>query len=168
MDSQIQVISSVEDIRNRVYWIRGKQVMLDFDLAEIYGYEVKRLNEQVKRNNRRFPEDFMFQLTSDEIDLMKSRFVNSRETQDDNLKSQFATSSWGGKRKLPYGAAKKYAEELSRRTEIACVSYEEIDDINIYGTIIYIGSLYANGLGVDGNEEQAEFWTQKADAAEAE
>ena len=102
MDSQIQVISSVEDIRNRVYWIRGKQVMLDFDLADIYGYEVKRLNEQVKRNNRRFPEDFMFQLTSDEIDLMKSRFVNSRETQDDNLKSQFATSSWGGKRKLPY------------------------------------------------------------------
>lgn len=45
-----------------------------------------------------------------------------------------------------YGAAKKYAEELSRRTEIACVSYEEIDDINIYGTIIYIGSLYAGGV----------------------
>ncbi|MDO4978478.1 MAG: flavodoxin domain-containing protein [Eubacteriales bacterium] len=45
-----------------------------------------------------------------------------------------------------YGAAKKYAEELSRRTEIDCVSYEEIEDINIYGTIVYIGSLYAGGV----------------------
>ena len=61
--------------------------MLDYDLAEIYGYEVKRLNEQVKRNIARFPEDFMFQLTTEE---------------DEFLKSQFATSSWGGKRKLPY------------------------------------------------------------------
>ena len=48
------------DIRSKVYIIRGQQVMLDKDLAEIYGYEVKRLNEQVKRNISRFPEDFMF------------------------------------------------------------------------------------------------------------
>ncbi len=61
--------------------------MLDYDLAEIYGYEVKCLNEQVKRNIVRFPEDFMFQLTTEE---------------DGFLKSQIATSSWGGKRKLPY------------------------------------------------------------------
>ena len=52
----------VDSIRNKVYTIRGQQVMLDADLAEIYGYEVKRLNEQVKRNISRFPEDFMFQL----------------------------------------------------------------------------------------------------------
>ena len=71
MNSEIQVISSVEDIKNRVYWIRGKQVMLDYDLAEIYGYEVKRLNEQVKRNNRRFPEDFMFQTTREAVELVK-------------------------------------------------------------------------------------------------
>ena len=76
-----------DTIYNRVYMIRGQQVMLDYDLAEIYGYEVKRLNEQVKRNINRFPEDFMFQLT---------------ETELENLKSQFATSSWGGKRKLPH------------------------------------------------------------------
>lgn len=57
--------------------------MLDYDLAEIYGYEVKRLNEQVKRNITRFPEDFMFQLTTEEEGF---------------LKSQFATSSWGGKK----------------------------------------------------------------------
>ena len=80
-------LMTVENICNRVYIIRGLQVMLDYDLAEIYGYEVKRLNEQAKRNIARFPEDFMFQLTTEE---------------DGFLKSQFATSSWGGKRKLPY------------------------------------------------------------------
>ena len=91
-------IMTIEDIRSLVYIIRGQQVMLDFDLAEIYGYEVKRLNEQVKRNINRFPEDFMFQLSRDEIELVKSQIATSP---DNNLKSQFATSSWGGKRKLP-------------------------------------------------------------------
>ena len=76
-----------EKIQNLVYTIRGQQVMLDSDLAELYGYEVKRLNEQVGRNINRFTRDFMFQLTQDEAE---------------NLKSQNATSSWGGKRKLPY------------------------------------------------------------------
>lgn len=60
--------------------------MLDQDLAELYGVETRRLNEQVKRNINRFPEDFMFQLS---------------ETEFKNLKSQFAISSWGGRRKLP-------------------------------------------------------------------
>ena len=68
---------TVESIRNCVYTIRGQQVMLDSDLADIYGYEVKRLNEQVKRNINRFPEDFMFQLTMDEVDLVKSHFATS-------------------------------------------------------------------------------------------
>lgn len=80
-------LMTVDNICNRVYIIRGQQVMLDYDLAEIYGYEVKRLNEQVKRNIARFPEDFMFQLTTEEEEF---------------LKSQNATSSWGGKRKLSY------------------------------------------------------------------
>ena len=61
--------------------------MLDADLAELYGVETRRLNEQVSRNSERFPEDFMFQFTAEEFA---------------NLKSQFATSSWGGRRKLPY------------------------------------------------------------------
>lgn len=95
-------IMTIEDIRSLVYIIRGQQVMLDFDLAEIYGYEVKRLNEQVKRNINRFPEDFMFQLSREEVELVKSQIATSQKKQDDNLKSQFATSSWGGKRKLPY------------------------------------------------------------------
>lgn len=95
-------IMTIEDIRSLVYIIRGQQVMLDFDLAEIYGYEVKRLNEQVKRNINRFPEDFMFQLSREEVELVRSQIATSQKKQDDNLKSQFATSSWGGKRKLPY------------------------------------------------------------------
>jgi hypothetical protein len=74
-------------IENKIYVIRGQKVMIDNDLAELYSVETKRINEQAKRNITRFPIDFMFQLT----DL---------ETQ--NLKSQFATSSWGGKRKLPF------------------------------------------------------------------
>lgn len=82
---------TVESIRNCVYVIRGQQVMLDQDLAEIYGYELKAMNQQVKRNIERFPEDFMFQLTKEEVEIVK-----------ENLKSQIVTSSWGGKRKLPY------------------------------------------------------------------
>jgi len=59
---------TTDDIRSKVYIIRGQQVMLDKDLAEIYGYEVKKLNQQVKRNIERFPEDFMFRLSNGEID----------------------------------------------------------------------------------------------------
>ena len=82
-----KIIASVEQIESRIFVIRGQKVMLDADLAELYGVETKRLNEQVSRNSERFPEDFMFQLTAEEFA---------------NLKSQFATSSWGGRRKLPY------------------------------------------------------------------
>ena len=76
-----------EVIMNKIYYIRGKNVMLDQDLAELYDVETKRLNEQVKRNLSRFPDDFMFQLNKEEFK---------------NLKSQFATSSWGGRRKIPF------------------------------------------------------------------
>lgn len=90
-----QELVATDSICNRVYSIRGQQVMLDYDLAELYGYEVKRLNEQVKRNINRFPGDFMFQLTKTETEEFCSH-------ESENLKSQIATSSWGGKRKLPY------------------------------------------------------------------
>ena len=79
-------------IEERIFTIRGKQVMIDKDLALLYGVETKRLNEQVKRNIERFPEDFMFQLTMEEHQLIACI----------DLKSQIATSSWGGSRKLPY------------------------------------------------------------------
>ncbi len=75
-------LMTLDNICNRVYIIRGQQVMLDCDLAEIYGYEVKRLNAQVKNNISRFPEDFMFQLTKQEVEYLRSNFstanINSK------------------------------------------------------------------------------------------
>src|SRR4030066_965266 len=77
-----------EDISRRIHIIRGHRVMLDADLAKLYGVSTKRLNEAIRRNAARFPEDFMFQMNEEEAE---------------NLRSQFATSkSWGGRRDLPY------------------------------------------------------------------
>ena len=86
------------EIRNelilpKIHFIREAWVMLDKDLAEIYSVETRRLNEQVRRNIERFPEDFMFQLTKEEFASCST---------DSDLISQFATSSWGGNRKLPF------------------------------------------------------------------
>lgn len=81
------VVLTQESIQNRIYLMRGQRVMLDADLAEIYGYETKRFNEQVKNNIEKFDEDFRFQLTKNELE---------------NLRSKFSTSSWGGSRYLPY------------------------------------------------------------------
>lgn len=74
-------LMTIDDICNRVYVIRGQQVMLDYDLAEFYGYEVKALNQQVKRNIDRFPEDFMFQLKKKEVpkEFSKSQIVTLNE-----------------------------------------------------------------------------------------
>lgn len=106
---------TLKDICNRVYVIRGQQVMLDHDLAEIYGYDVKALNQQVKRNYARFPEDFMFQLTREEIpeECLKPQMTNVNESADDVLeedsKSQIVTLNKSGNKrgynvkKLPYG-----------------------------------------------------------------
>jgi len=74
-------------IQNKIFEVRGQKVMLDFHLAEMYEVETKALNQSVKRNIKRFPEDFMFQLTNNEYE---------------NLRSQIVTSSWGGSRTLPY------------------------------------------------------------------
>jgi len=68
----------VEQIQNMIYEIRGCRVMLDSDLAKLYGVETKVLNQAVKRNSRRFPEDFMFKLTKEEFDVLKSQFVTSK------------------------------------------------------------------------------------------
>lgn len=73
MENEI-IILDENDLKNKIYTIRGVQVMLDSDLAEIYGYETKRFNEQVKNNIERFDEDFRFQLTQDEVDVLRSKF----------------------------------------------------------------------------------------------
>ena len=86
---------TTDDIRSKVYIIRGQQVMLDKDLAEIYGYEVKKVKSKVKRNIERFPEDFMFRLSNSEIDSVRSQIVTSR-------KKDFFAGQEGGRRYLPY------------------------------------------------------------------
>lgn len=86
------------DIQPLIRVIRGQQVIIDRDLALLYGVETKRLNEQVKRNIERFPDDFMFQLKKEEVEI---------------LKSQNATSSWGGDRRLPYAFTEQGIAMLS-------------------------------------------------------
>ena len=93
----VQQISE-EVIIEKIYILRGVKVMLDRDLAEMYGVPTARLNEAVKRNITRFPEDFMFQLSDEEWR---------------NLKSQFVTSSYGGVRKLPFAFTEQGVAMLS-------------------------------------------------------
>ena len=82
--TELEVIKVTEDlIKAKTYVVRGRKVMLDYDLARIYGYETKRFNEQVNNNIERFVDDFMFKLTREELN---------------NLRSKFSTSSWGGSR----------------------------------------------------------------------
>ena len=93
-------------IKSKIHEIRGIKVMLDVDLAVMYQVETGRLNEAVRRNIKRFPPDFMFQLTKNEFE---------------NLKSQIATSSWGGTRKLPFAFTELGATMISSvlRSDVA-------------------------------------------------
>lgn len=87
-----------QPIQSKIYEIRGQRVMLDRDLAGLYQVTTSALNQAVKRNSKRFPPDFMFQLTNQEFA---------------NLKSQFVTSSWGGIRKMPYAFTEQGVAMLS-------------------------------------------------------
>ena len=114
------------NIGSLIHVIRGQQVMLDADLAMLYGVETKRLNEQVKRNINRFPDDFMFQLTKEDVVALRSQFVTLNEDQNSlrsqiatlndrstTLRSQIVTSSWGGRRKRPYAFTRNGIAMLS-------------------------------------------------------
>lgn len=105
--------SEVEVIKHRIYEVRGLRVMLDRDLAELYGVETRALNQAVKRNIDRFPDDFLFRLNKNEWTFLKSQIVisNNDATTADNkdvatngnsLKSQIVISNRGGDRALPY------------------------------------------------------------------
>lgn len=94
-------------IENLIHVIRGQQVMIDSDLARLYGVETRRLNEQVKRNIERFPDDFMIQLTKDEIQNLMSQIATS------SSRSQNVISSWGGNRKPPYAFTENGVAMLS-------------------------------------------------------
>ena len=124
---------NVESIRNKIYEIRGQRVMLDFDLAELYGVETRALNQAVKRNIERFLEDFMFQLTKGELEILTNQILRSEKVSENteniskgsNLISQIVISrfldkretkhdkGWGGSRKLPYAFTENGVAMLS-------------------------------------------------------
>lgn len=111
----------LERIVDKIFLIRGKKVMLDSDLAQLYGVETKVLNQAVKRNAERFPEDFMFRLTGDETVSLRSQFVTLDETMasewggDGFLRSQFVAASGKGRHRkyLPYAFTEQGVAMLS-------------------------------------------------------
>jgi DNA-binding PadR family transcriptional regulator len=106
----------IQAIQNRIYALRGERVMLDFDLAALYEVETKVFNQTVKRNNKRFPEDFMFQLTTDEWKNISSsimmRFTQNIKSETTN-RSQFVTSSQKHRSTLPYAFTEQGVAMLS-------------------------------------------------------
>ena len=94
-----------ENIKTKIYFIRGQKVMIDRDLAVLYGVDTGALNRGVKRNIERFPSDFMFQLTKKEFENLKCQIgISSHKKSEDkdDLRYQFGTSNWGGIRRPPY------------------------------------------------------------------
>ena len=111
MEERNEIIT-VECIRNRVYMIRGMQVMLDSDLAEIYGYDLKAMNQQVKRNINRFPEDFMFQLTDEERENLRCNFCTA------NISSKSRTNPYAFTEQGIYMLATVLRGELATQQSI--------------------------------------------------
>ena len=135
MENEISTLQ----IEKKIFVIRGVQVMIDRDIAELYGVETKVLNQAVKRNITRFPEEFMFQLNEEEFEDWKSQIaisnpcndnlisqnatssfsrsqivtLKTEQNQNVNLKSQFVTSSWGGTRKIPFAFTEQGCAMLS-------------------------------------------------------
>lgn len=104
---------SIQLIERKIYLIRGQKVMIDVDLAELYGVATRQLNQQVTRNKKRFPEDFMFQLTRDEAESLRSQFVISNRGR-------------GGRRYLPYVFTEQGVAMLS-----SVLSSEQAIEVNI-------------------------------------
>ena len=121
-------MNEIQTIQSKIYEIRGQRVMLDSDLAAMYGVETRALNQAVKRNIERFPEDFMFQLTKGEFEILKSQIAILKFedlSTDSNLTSQIVISRfldktnpqsntvWGGNRRRPYAFTEQGVAMLS-------------------------------------------------------
>lgn len=138
-------IIPAEQIATQIYVFREQKVMLDSDLAKLYGVTTKRLNEQVTRNIERFPDDFMFQLSDEEFSDLKSHFAISND--DENLRSQNATSSWGGRRYAP----RAFTEQGIAMLSSVLKSKQAIDvNISIIRTFVRLRHMLAS------NEELAQ------------
>ena len=120
MENNIQKEDLLALVKSKIYTIRGQKVMLDFDLAALYGVKTRAMNQAVKRNIERFPDDFMFQLTKGEFMILKSQIAtsNSNDIQDNSvLMSQIVISKpverRGGTQKLPYAFTENGVAMLS-------------------------------------------------------
>ena len=96
MENNIQKEDLLTLVKSKIYTIRGQKVMLDFDLAAMYGVKTGRLNEQVKRNIERFPEDFMFQLTKGELEILRSKNATANDLISQNATSNLADNQYDG------------------------------------------------------------------------
>ncbi len=159
MANEISVVDQRE-IENSIFTVKGVQVMLDSDLAELYGVEIKRLNEQVKRNIDRFPEQFMFQLTESDWDFIKIQ--NGFYSHASNLRSQIATSSskHGGRRYLPYAFTEQGVAMLSSvlRSETAVKV-----SIQIMNAFVELRKLVLNNAGIFQRLDKMEMKQLEAD-----
>ncbi len=108
------VFIPIEKINRKIFFIRNKKVMIDADLAELYGVKTKELNKAVARNAKRFPADFAFQLTKDEKESLRFQFGTSND-ENERLRSQIVTSKQkrGGRRYLPYAFTEQGIAMLS-------------------------------------------------------
>ena len=131
-------IIPVEKVEKKILLIRGQKVMLNRDLAELYGVETKVLMQAVKRNSRRFPDDFMFQLAQHEFT---------------NLKSQFVTSRWGGTRKLPHVFTEQGVAMLS-----SVLKSDRAVDVNIIimRTFVQLRDMLASNEGLSKKLDELE------------
>ncbi len=154
-----QLILSEQFIENKIYFIRGKKVMLDRDLAEMYGVTTGNLNKAVKRNLNRFPEEFVFQLTKEELRNLIFQIGISKKDRI-NLKFQFGTSSWGGTRKLPYAFTEHGVPMLA-----TVIRSERADKITILviKTFVKVGEIIANNKEIAAKLKELESKSDKHD-----
>ena len=132
-------IIKADDIQNRIFNIRDQQVMIDRDLAEMYGVETRRLNEQVKRNIDRFPREFMFQLTLSEMEDWKSQFAISNKVKM-------------GIRKPPYAFTEQGVSMLSAILKSETAIKVSIQIINAFVEMRKFIILNASVLDMDAND----------------
>jgi len=116
-----RIMDSLEPIKRKIYEIRGRKVMLDSDLADLYNVETKNLKRQVRANMERFPSDFMFELTKEEYDSLRSKFFTLNDEGDSLRCKNFTSNKRGGNRYLPFVFTREGVAMLSGllRSEIA-------------------------------------------------
>ena len=131
-----------EDIKNLIYTIRGKQVMLDSDVANLYRYETKYVNLAAKRNNERFPEDFRFQLTEKEFEDLRLQFATLKEKGIKHSRSQIATLNEIGRgqhrKYLPYIDNKELYHRGASIKDLCkkCFGINKIEDKAVIANIV--------------------------------